>query len=131
MRTLTLIALAALAATGAPAHAQQAPSQQDDTMVRIQGVQPRYKLDAKEFADYSGRYLLSNGQRMTLSNQNKRFYAQVDGQPSMEIVPVGYNEFVAKGTRMRLRFSEFHGNRTNDLVISEPALVADMRLGAR
>jgi hypothetical protein len=130
MRTFTLIALAA-AAIGAPAYAQQAAATQDDTMVRIQGVQPRYKMDVKEFADYSGRYILSDGQRMTLSNQKKRYFAQIDGRPSMEIVPVGYNEFVAKGTGMRLRFSEFHGNRSNDLVISEPALVADMRLGAR
>lgn len=130
MRTLTLLALAA-AAIGAPAHAQQSVAAQDETLVRIQGVQPRYKLDAREFADYSGRYILSNGQRLTLTSQNKRFYAQMDGQPSMEIVAVGYNEFVARGTGMRLRFAEFHGNRTNDLVISEPALVADVRVSAR
>lgn len=134
MRTITFIALAA-ASLSAPAYAQQnMPAGETETAtssVRISGVQPRYKLDGAQFKDYSGRYLLSNGKGMSLTHENKRFYAQVDGESRLEIVPVAYNVFVAKGTGARLSFSQFHGNRTNDLVISEPAPGSSMRVSAR
>lgn len=131
MRTLTLIALAA-ASLATPAFAQQdMQSEAATSSVQVRGVQPRFKLDTAQFKDYSGRYLLSNGKGMTLSNQNKRFYAQVDGEAAVEIVPVAFHEFVARGTGTRLSFSRFHGNRTNDVVISEPLLGSTMRVSAR
>lgn len=135
MRTLTLMAIAA-ASFASPAFAQQdmpagAQAEAATSSVQVRGVQPRFKLDAAQFKDYSGRYLLSNGKGMTLTNQNKRFYAQVDGEAAVEIMPVGFHEFVARGTGTRLSFARFHGNRTNDLVISEPVFGSTTRVSAR
>lgn len=132
MRTLTLIALIA-ASLSAPALAGQAtPGESLTSSVQIKGVPHyRYDLKADELSDYSGRYLLSNGKGMSISIENHRLYAQVDGEARVEIVPVDHHQFIAKGTSTRLTFSQYHGNRTHDLVISEPVAGSDWRVSAR
>lgn len=137
MRAFNYIILTAVAAVAAivatPARGQEVDAMSGQS-VRIQGTQPVYKMDAKEFQDFRGSYLLSNGQRMTLWTAQKRFYAAFDGQPQVEIVPVRHNVFVARGTGLRLSFDQFHQNRTHDVVLTGPQAMDGrdrIRLSAR
>ncbi len=139
MRLLTCIAISAAAAAAlivaAPAGGQTPlPGGTDPSSVTVQGAQPVYQLDAKEFQDYRGTYLLSNGQRLTLSTSRKRFYATIDGYPQFEIVPVRHNTFVGRGNGLRMTFDEFHQSRTHDVVLTGPRWpvpASGPRLGAR
>ena len=126
MRTLLLIAAAA-ACVAIPAYGQQA-----DTSVQVPGDQPsRYRMGAQEFKNFSGRYLLSNGKEMRIWRESKRLYAQVVGEPRLEVIPVAMNEFVVRATGARITFDLMYGNITGELAIHQAPLQPGLRLGAR
>jgi len=122
MRTLTIAAF--FAASSIAAFAQAAPqteSMEQGSEVQIRGQQPmRVKLDVAQFQDYRGTYELSNGKRMMLTNDRAHFYVQIEGQPSVEIVPAGRNRFVSKDNNINLRFEEFYGTQATDVVVRLP-----------
>ena len=117
--TLSIAAVLGLAALGVASNAYgQSPSAPEQASVRISASLPTYRLDASHFDDVRGTYLLSNGQRLTLSTEGKRYYALIDGQPRTEIVPVRHDTFVARGSGMRLEFDQFDGKRRHDVVLT-------------
>jgi hypothetical protein len=121
MRTLHVLTLALATSFASLAYADPgasaAPSA--DPMVQIQGAQSRYRLNVDEFKEeYRGRYLLASGKVLSVSNHKKRFYAQVEGQPAVEIVPVSRNVFVARHADMKLLFDEFRDGHMNDVVVT-------------
>jgi len=125
MRTLFLIAVAA-ACVAIPAYGQQA-----DTSVQVPGAQPsRYRMDAQDFKNFSGRYLLSNGKEMRMWRANKQLYAQVDDEPRRELIPVARNVFVVRATGARITFDLMYGNITGELAIHQ-APQPGLLLGAR
>ena len=126
MRTLlhTLsrsLSLGVLVAAGAAAPlAQSAPQGQSEesSSVRIQGVQPmRYKLSPTEFADFKGRYLMSNGSGLTVHGNNRRAFAELDGRAPVELVPTSHNSFVSRSGDLELKFDEWYENRNTDVVM--------------
>ncbi len=118
MRTLIALALVASAGFSTLAQAQSLPSSQNDaTSVRISGVAGR-TLTPEQFADFSGKYMLSNGKNLTVSSNNYHYYAQIDGQREVEIFPTARNkEFVAAKADMQINFDELRGDKTSDVVI--------------
>lgn len=133
--TLSIAAALGLAAIGLASNAYgQLPPAPEQSSVRVTASLPTYRLDASHFDDFRGSYLLSNGQRLTLSAEGKRYYALIDGQPRTEIVPVRHDTFVARSSGMRLEFDQFHGKRRHDVVLTMPAAARSDRfdrLGAR
>lgn len=121
MRTIYAIALAAAAsfATFSPASAQtQAAAPQSSTAVQISGVSPApYRMDREEAADVKGVYQLSNGKYMRVSMRGNRLVAQINGEPRVNLVPVGPKVFVAPSSDMVLAFDEPADGRMNDVVL--------------
>lgn len=120
MRTLHAIALTLAVAT-CLAPAAYASHQGTDTgspAVQVPGSPgARYKLSAQDFDDYKGPYLLSNGKGMEVLNRSRRFYAEIDGEPRVELIPVGYNVFITRETDMMFMFNEYYNGRVNDVII--------------
>jgi hypothetical protein len=117
MRTLIAIALVASAGFSTLAQAQTPAAQADSSAVRIQGVAGRV-LTEEQFADFGGKYMLTNGKRLTVSSNNYHYYAQIDGQDAVEIVPTARsNEFVAAKADMQINFDELRDGRNTDVVI--------------
>lgn len=126
MRTFMLIAVVA-ACAAIPAYGQNA-----DSSAQVPGAQsPRYLMSGPDFKDFSGRYLLSNGKQMRMWRDNKLLYAQVDGEPRLEIIPVAMNEFLVRATGARITFDVVYGNPTSNLAIRVAPPQPALRLGAR
>ena len=118
MRTLIAIALVASAGFATLAQAQtQAVA--DTSSVRIKGIPASRQLllSAEQFADFGGAYMLSNGKRLTVSGDNFHYFAQIEGQRPVEIVPTAHKQFLATNGDMQLDFDEFRGDHTADVVV--------------
>ncbi len=114
MHTLKFSALLAVSSFAALAGATPP---QDDTSIQVQGVPlGRYNLSVDEFRDFRGKYALADGKILTLSNEHKHYFAQLDQQPRVEIVPVAHNVFVARGADLSLSFEDFRDGQLNDVV---------------
>lgn len=117
MRTLIAIALVASASFATLAQAQT-PAAQDPSSVRIQGVASgRTLMTDEQFADFSGKYMLTNGKQLTVSSNNYHYFAQIDGQREVEIVPNAHKQFVATNADMQINFDEMRGGQNTDVVI--------------
>jgi hypothetical protein len=120
MRKLAIAAIAATAAFTSLAHAGGNGAVNTvtatDTTVQVQGV--RYKMDAKEFADFKGSYAMADGSTLTLSNSKNKFYASVDGKKVTEIVPVASNAFSGRNGDIKISFDEFRDGRVHDVVLA-------------
>ncbi len=119
MRTLTAIALVASAAFGTLAQAQSLPSEFNDaSSVRVSGVAGARVLTDEQFADFSGKYMMSNGKQLTVSSTNFHYYAQMDGEREVEILPTSRDkEFVALRDDMQINFDELRAGKSTDVVI--------------
>lgn len=120
MRALAIATIAATTAFSSLAHAGGNGAVNSvtasDTTVKVQGQ--RYKMDAKEFADFKGSYAMADGSVLTLSNDRNKFYASVDGKSVTEIVPLTNNAFSARNGEMRISFEEFRDGRVHDVVLA-------------
>jgi hypothetical protein len=117
MRTLITIALVATASFTSFAQAQSAAAP-DAASVRIQGVASmRTPMTEEQFADIGGKYMLSNGKQLTVSSNNYHYFAHIDGQREVEIVPTAYKQFVAANADMQINFDELRGGQNTDVVI--------------
>lgn len=115
----TLIAIALVASTGFATLAQaQTSAAQDASSVRIQGVSSiRTPMTDEQFADFGGKYMLSNGKRLTVSSNNYHYYAKIDGQREVEIVPTAHKQFAATNADMQINFDEMRNGHNTDVVI--------------
>lgn len=111
MRTLIAIALVASASFATLAQAQSSTSPADSSSVRIQGVPAaRHMVTPDEFAQFTGKYALTNGKDLTVSSKNRHYYVELEGQQPVEIVPVGRTEFIAAGADMQINFDELRSS---------------------
>ena len=117
----TLFTAAILATASFATFAQAAPAAVADPAVQVQGKPSRFFMHQDDYQDFKGKYLMGNGKVLTLTNKQRRFFAQMEGQPAVEIVAVGSKAFVARGADMRLRFDEFRSGRNADVVLSTSA----------
>jgi len=114
MRTLIAIALVASASFATLAQAQT-PAAQDSSSVRVSAS--RAAMTEEQFADLSGKYMLTNGKRLTVSSNNYHYFAQIDGQREVEIVPTAHKQFAAINADMQINFDEMRGGQNTDVVI--------------
>lgn len=140
MRIMNCIVLSAVTAVAivvaTPAQGQDATTDLSagTSSVRVFGTPPIYRMNVKDFQDFGGTYLLSNGQQMILSSSQRKFYMALDGAQPVEIVPVSFNSFITRSTGVRLSFGRFHQGRVHDLVVSAPLApegVDRIRISAR
>lgn len=111
MRTLIAIALVASASFATLAQAQSPTSPADSSSVRIQGVPAaRHMMTQDEFAQFTGKYALTNGKDLTVSSKHRRYYVELEGQAPVEIVPVGRTAFIAAGADMQINFDELRSS---------------------
>lgn len=121
MRTLCIVTALVAASLAPLAGAQDAgmPAPSSESQVRVPGaVTGRYKMDEAEFRDFRGKYLLDTGEVLTLTSTKKKFYAQIEDKPSIEIIPLAHNVFVARDADLKLLFDEFRNGRVNDVVVT-------------
>ncbi|WP_342120946.1 hypothetical protein [Pseudoduganella sp. OTU4001] len=63
-----------------------------------------YKMPRAEFREYSYRYELSNDMHIRFSQSRQRYYAELDGEPAIELIPVSPGVLVTT-TGSRVEFS--------------------------
>lgn len=120
MRALLPIAAFAAATLLPLSHAQAPapqPAGQATTSIRVPAPSERYRVSREDFKYYKGNYQLSNGKQMWISDFGRHFYAEVDGEPRVELIPVGYNVFVVRESDRVLLFDEMYNGELNDVVI--------------
>lgn len=113
MRTLTLAAFVAAASLTSLAHAEggsaaaaYSTAAAATASVQVQAASmARYKVQPDEFAQYIGRYQLSDGHQLTVSKAAGKFYAQVDDQDRAEILSVSPTSFVGRNANIKLDFT--------------------------
>ncbi len=114
MKTLLMITL-----LGAATLAQAAPEQLGNAGVDTQVVPGlRYSVSDWEFAPYKGRYQSDDGGTITVSQQNNKFYAQINGQARIEIVAAGPDSFVSRDGRTKVDFRQNANGDLMDVVVS-------------
>jgi len=119
MRKTAIAAFVATAAFTSLAHAGGGGAVNTvsaDTTVQVQGA--RYKMDAKEFSDFKGSYLMADGSVLTLSSAKNKFYASVDGKAATEIVPLAGNAFTGRNGDIKISFDEVRDGRVHDVVLA-------------
>lgn len=118
MRTFTTLAIAAAAVFSGAAFAAPAnvPSEQSSAQARgaaVRGIQ----MSGHDFASFSGQYQLADGKTLTVTSSNNRYFAQIEGQRQVEIVPTGSKSFVSTNTEMELKFGVLSNGIVSDVVV--------------
>ena len=90
---ITAVAAVALLGLSTIQAAQSAdPASQS---VQVSG-KASYKLAPQEFVDYAHSYILETGHTLKLRQQVNRYYAQLKGEPEVEIYPQEAGAFVSQ-----------------------------------
>jgi hypothetical protein len=127
MHTPSLCAAASLLLL-ALSSAQAAPNDhQADARATAAQTQPTpvfapYAMAASEFQDFRGEYHLDNGAILTLAQRGRRFYADLSGQPSVELVATSPNTFAAKDASLQLAFKQDANGLAYQVALTQPAL---------
>ena len=94
----------------------------DQRAPRIEGdaVMPKeVALDAKVLEGYVGRYDLVPGVSITITRQEARLFAQVTGQPSVEVFASGPRDFFYKVVNAQLTFEVGADGRATAVVLHQ------------
>jgi len=106
MKTQLLLGVAlCVTALGSNAQSRQEGESVTIPAPRLQIVVPEhtYRMDRRDFEEYSGGYELSNGQTLTLRHNGFAMYASLDGQEPHRIVATGRNSFVALDRKLQVK----------------------------
>ena len=80
-----------------------------------------YPILPRDLETYTGAYLLSNGERMTIRQAGRRIYAAIGSLPTKELVASAPNAFVALDRQVRMRFDDqANGDTTGELLMITP-----------
>ncbi len=119
MRTFKAIAIVAAAAFSSAAFAAPANVPAADSSVQIRGTAARsVQMNDEQFASFSGQYQLANGKTLTVRSNNTRYFAQIDGQRELEIVPTSNKSFMSTNTDIELRFDVQSNGMANEVVVA-------------
>lgn len=99
------LSIAATAAVAAP----ETPAASDSVQIK---APDGFRFKPQEFQDYAYFYALSNGDKIKFSQKVAHYYAEIKGNPKVEIFPVAPGQFVT-GAGTRLTFA----NQGDDLTI--------------
>ena len=91
----TLLSIAVAAALSIAAIGAQAAQESTGDSVQIKAP-PGFRFEPQEFGDYRYSYALSNGETIRFTQRVAHYYAQIDGNPKVEIFPVGPGKFVTR-----------------------------------
>ncbi len=118
MCTFTTIAFAAATVFSTAAFAAPANVPSADSSVQIKGTAVRgVQMSENDFAGLAGEYQLANGKKLTVSNNNTRYFAQVDGQREVEIVATSSKSFMSTNTDMELKFGVHSNGIASNVVV--------------
>ncbi len=118
MRTFTALVIAAAATFSTAAFAAPANVPAADSSVQIKGTSARgVQMSENDFAGFAGQYQLTNGKKLTVSANNTRYFAQVDGQREVEIVPTSSKSFMSTNTDMELKFGVHSNGIASNVVV--------------
>ena len=86
-----------------------------------------YPIFPRDLETYTGAYLLSNGERMTLRQAGRRIYAEIGSRPAKELVASAPNAFVALDRQVRMRFDDQdNGDTTGELLMITPRTLGQL-----
>jgi hypothetical protein len=108
--SVTLAACAAVLAVLA------APVLAADADANGQGCRYRYFIDPQLAGGLTGRYELSNGERLNVTRQLSRYYAEMPITGRIEIVPVDQDLFVQRDGPVQLAFER--DSFTNEVMVT-------------
>lgn len=114
MRPLYLIfPVALLLATDAGAQAQQAPSNQPESISRVDVTAPtrNFEFRTYEAEAISGGYAMSNGWRLKVEPASDGIVAQIDRRRPMRLLAVSQDQYVSPDGNV---FMEFNRGRQGD-----------------
>jgi len=119
MRTFKALAIAAATVFSSAAFAAPANVPAADSSVQIRGTSARgVQMNDEQFANFSGQYQLANGKKLTVSSNNTRYFARIDGQRELEIVPTSNKSFMSTNTDIELRFDVQRNGVASDVVVA-------------
>jgi hypothetical protein len=125
MKTQLLLGVALCAAAlGSNAQTRQDGESVTIPAPRLQIVVPEhtYRMDRRDFEEYSGGYELSNGQTLTLRHNGFAMYASLDGQEPHRIVATGRNAFVALDRKLQVKIElQPDGKVGGEVLIAMPS----------
>ena len=82
--------------------------------------QPYLKMNAV-FQQVRGTYLFEQDDRsITLYRSGRQFYAEISGQPAIEIIPSSANTFASVNGALELVFKEQRSGLINDITVRLP-----------
>lgn len=111
MRTFAALALATAAVFSTAAQAAPANVPPADSTVQIRGEAPRVEISESTFEhNFSGQYRLANGKKLTVSAKNDGYYAHIQGQREVKIVPTSSKSFASTNNRVELIFEAQPGS---------------------
>jgi hypothetical protein len=100
----TLLSIAVAAALSIAAVGAQAAQDGAGDSVQIKAPSG-FRFEPQEFGDFRFAYALSNGETIRFTQRVAHYYAEIDGNPKVEIFPVAYGKFVT-GAGTQLTFTE-------------------------
>jgi CubicO group peptidase (beta-lactamase class C family) len=71
----------------------------------------------KDLQRFAGRYELANIGVLMVTTENDKLYAQVSGQPKLEIFPMAEDEFFLKAVEARIKFLKDEKGEINQLIV--------------
>lgn len=111
------------------ASAAQTP---EGSSVEVRGSQfqlpsKAYPMFPRDLDNYTGAYLLSNGERMYLRRAGTRMFAEIGNRPAKELVASSANEFIALDRQVRMTLEEnAGGDMTGEMLLVVPRTYSDL-----
>ena len=88
--------------------------------VEARTLQP-YEFSRKAYQEFRGEYLLENGARLRLSQFGRRFFAEVTGQPRIEVRASTSDTFVALEGGTELVFEQHANGLVSRVLLKQSA----------
>ncbi|MEO8104565.1 MAG: hypothetical protein ABI790_18775 [Betaproteobacteria bacterium] len=80
-----------------------------------------YEVTRAAFREFRGEYTLENGARLRLSQHGRRFFAEVSGQPRVEVRAAAPDTFVALDGSTELVFRQHDNGVVSKVLVLQQA----------
>ena len=85
------------------------------------GNRQSYSASRAAYREFLGAYDLDNGARLRLTQQGRRFFVEVTGQPVFEVYAVSPDTFVSAAGDAELMFTQHANGAVSKLSFKQPA----------
>jgi hypothetical protein len=123
------VLLFAVLSAVALASAAQTP---EGSSVEVRGSQfqlpsKAYPIFPRDLDNFTGTYLLSNGETMRLRRAGARMYADIGNRPEKKLVAISANEFIALDRQVRMTLAETDdGGMAGEMLMVVPRTYSDL-----